>query len=115
MDRNSKLLAHAKRNRELVRVFTDKHVDLDTPRSVELHFWAWGQSNSALLAQELYKRGFMLLLLKPAQLESDPQRWNIEAGTRSSISKVISDEFTGTLIDIASIFEAEYDGWGTAV
>ena len=115
MDRNSKLLGHAKRNTELLRVFTDKQVNLDSPRSIELHFWAWSQASSAQLAQELYRKGLMLLMLKPAQLQNDPGRWNIEAGTKATISKAISDEFTEELVDLASKYEADYDGWGTSV
>jgi hypothetical protein len=53
----------------------------------------------------------MLLLLKPAQLENDPERWNIEVGTRATISRVIAEDFTATLVDLASTFEEEYDGW----
>jgi regulator of RNase E activity RraB len=115
MDRVGKLLGHTERNKELVRVFNEKRVNLDEPRSVEVHFWVSGQANSALLAQELYKRGFVLLLLKPASLQDDPGRWNIEAGIKMSILKVISDEFTETLVDLATAFGADYDGWGTSV
>ena len=115
MDRNSKLLGHVQRNLALVKVFSEKQFDLNEPRSVELHFWSWNHPNSVRLAHELYKKGFMLLLLKPAFLEQDPDRWNIEAGTRASIYKVVSEEFTASLVDLAQSLQSDYDGWGTSV
>ncbi len=57
----------------------------------------------------------MVLLLKPALLDNDAERWNIEAGTRMSIKSVVAEEFTGSLIDLANSVKAEYDGWGTSV
>jgi len=116
MDRRTKLDAHAERNKKLLEVFREKNVDLDESRSIEVHFWAWGQSSSARLAQELYKRGFIVLLLGPARnQQGDPNLWNVEAGTATTISRAVSAEFTETLTDLATSFEAEYDGWGTSV
>jgi len=115
MDRKNKLLGHAERNMALLQVFQKKKVDIKLVRPVEFHFWAWGQPSSVRLAHELYNRGFIILLLKPALLSDDPERWNIEAGNKMSISSVIEERFTETLVDVASMFDAEYDGWGTSV
>jgi regulator of ribonuclease activity B len=115
MDRRSKLLGHRKRNEQLLRTFIEKQVNLDQLRPVELHFWASRQPDSVNLGHELYKRGFRLLMLNPASLGDDRERWNIEAGTMTSISNVTSEEFTETLIDVAATFGAEYDGWGTSI
>ena len=76
MDRNSKITGHNQRNAELVRVFSSKQVDLHQARSVELHFWAWGQPNSVRLAHELYQQGFIVLVLKPAFIEDGKDRCN---------------------------------------
>jgi hypothetical protein len=111
----NKLDAHAERNKELLRVFAEKQVNLGEPRSIDLHFWAWNQPSAIGLAHQLYKRGFMLLILMPAGLPDDPERWNIEAGTKASITSVIAEEFTVELIELAANFGAEYDGWGTSV
>jgi regulator of RNase E activity RraB len=117
MDRQTKLNGHAERNKKLIEVFRSKNVDLNQSRSIDLHFWAWGQQNSVRLPHELYKRGFMVLMLGPArsQDQDDPDLWNVEAGTGATISHVVTEEFTATLTDLAAQFDAEYDGWGTAV
>jgi len=112
---SEKLLGHERRNAELIKYFTERQINLSEPRSIELHFWAWGQPNSVRLAHSLYGREFMLLMLGPARLEDDPDRWNIEAGTRLSIVDVVDKNFTGGLVDLAAKFDAEYDGWGTTV
>lgn len=116
MDRQTKLNGHAERNKKLIEVFRSKNVDLDESRSIDLHFWAWGQPSSVRLAHELYKRGFMVLMLGPARSQDqDPDLWNIQAGTVAMISHVVTDEFTAMLTDLAAQFDADYDGWGTAV
>jgi len=115
LDRNSEITDHNQRNAELVRAFSSKQVDLHQARSVELHFWAWGQPNSVRLARELYQQGFIVLVLKPAFIEDGKDRWNIEAGSKMSIESVIASDFTARLVDLASRFDAEYDGWGTSV
>jgi len=115
MDRQTKLQGHFERNQQLLSVFREKQVDLEEPRSIEVHFWAWGQPSSVQLASELFKRGFTLLLLGPAQRQEDPDLWNIEAGTMVSISHATTNEFTSMLTDVAAAYDAEYDGWGTSV
>jgi hypothetical protein len=115
MDRKTKLTGHEQRNKELLLLFRAKQVNLDEKRSIDLHFWAWSQSDSVRLAHELYRRGFTILLLKPAILPDDPERWNVEAGTRSTISSIVDSKFTEMLVDLASSFNADYDGWGTLI
>jgi regulator of RNase E activity RraB len=116
MDRRTKLDAHAERNNKLLEIFREKRVDLDESRSIEVHFWAGGQQSSVRLAQELYRRGFIVLLLGPARNQQGrPDLWNVEAGTATTISRAVSEEFTESLTDLATTFEAEYDGWGTTI
>ena len=115
MDSLSKKVGHKQRNMELLKAFIEKKVNLDEPRSIDLHFWAWGQPNSVQLAHELYQKGLLILNLSPAYIDSDPERWNIEAGTKLSIAKVVDEVFTGELVDLAARFDANYDGWGTSV
>jgi hypothetical protein len=115
MDRQTSLNGHFERNRSLLNVFREKQVNLEQSRPVELHFWAWGQPSSVRLAQELYKRGFTVLLLKPAQRPDDADLWNVEAGAMDSILHVTTEEFTAMLTDLAAGFDAVYDGWGTSI
>jgi regulator of RNase E activity RraB len=115
MDRSAALFGHFERNQELLRIFKEKLVDIEEPRTIEIHFWATNQANAARLASELYRMGFTLLLLQPAQTSEGTELWNIEASTFASISYVASEHFTTALTNLAVHLSVEYDGWGTSV
>jgi regulator of RNase E activity RraB len=84
--------------------------------NVEHHFWSKTQRDAALLANELYKRGFLLLVLAPAtRASSSEYAWNVEAGTKDSIDHAASDDVASELVDLATLFNSRYDGWGTTI
>lgn len=115
MNLQDRIEGHNLRNRKLVQVFKSRNVSLDEARSIELHFWADRQSNAVRLGHELYKKGFVILVLKPEDTIEDAGRWNIEAGVKATISSVISESFTKDLVNLAAEAGGEYDGWGTSV
>jgi regulator of RNase E activity RraB len=91
-------------------------VDLNAPRSIEHHFWAKTQRDAALLANELYKRGYLLLVLAPAARREDSvYTWNVEAGFRQSAEDAGSDDVSRELVLLAGSFNSRYDGWGTTI
>jgi regulator of RNase E activity RraB len=115
-DRDVALRGHAARNAKLVIDLRSRSVDLQALRSIEHHFWSRTQRDAALLANELYRRGFLLLVLAPATpSEGSEYTWNVEAGFRDAIEHAASDEVAGDLVDLATSFNSRYDGWGTAV
>jgi regulator of RNase E activity RraB len=93
----------------------DRGVDLGEQRDLEIHFWAWNQRNAALLAQELYRRGYLVLMLNPAKSAENPDLWSIEAEAKLTINQMVDEVFTDELLALASMFSAQYDGWGTSV
>jgi regulator of RNase E activity RraB len=107
---------HAVRNAALLANLTSRGVDLAAPRSVEHHFWSRTQRDAALLAHELYKRGYLLLVLAPAaHREGSEYEWNVEAGAKQSAAVAGSDATAQELVDLAMSLNSRYDGWGTAI
>lgn len=106
---------HNRRNLALKDNLVQKGIVLDDPRAVELHFWSAEQRNAALLARALYQAGFLVLVLAPNEQENGSILWNIEAGLKEPISKVISSEFTERMVRLAAEFSSDFDGWGTSV
>jgi hypothetical protein len=47
------LNGHLERNRELRAKFEQQKVDLDEPRPIEFHFWAWTQRDAVVLGRSL--------------------------------------------------------------
>ena len=92
-----------------------KGIVLDDPRAVELHFWSAEQRDAALLAKALYHSGFLILVLAPNEQEDGRVLWNVEAGLKEPVSKVISSEFTERMVRLAAEHSSEFDGWGTNV
>ena len=107
---------HSARNADLVRKLKDRGVDLETPRSIEHHFWSKTQRDAALLSNDLYKRGFLLLVLAPAaRKEGSEYTWNVEAGFKETVQHAASDDVVRDLVDLAARFNSRYDGWGTSI
>jgi regulator of RNase E activity RraB len=110
------VLGHAARNAELLANLKSRGVNVGDPRSIEHHFWSKSQRDAALLANELYKRGFLLLVLAPATpKEGSDLKWNVEAGIRDSAENAASDDVARELVQLAASFNSRYDGWGTSV
>jgi regulator of RNase E activity RraB len=115
-DRDLTLQGHAARNAELLEMLRNRAVDLKAHRSIEHHFWSKSQRDAALLANELYRRGFLLLILaRAAPREGSDYTWNVEAGFRDTIEHAASDAVARDLVDLATAFNSRYDGWGTSV
>jgi|SRR5579863_647946 len=106
---------HEARNAALRRVFLEKGTDLAETRLIECHFWARTEQDSENLARSLKSLGFRILVEGPAASESDPSRWNIEAGIHQSIELTMRPEFTDEVVRLANSHTAEYDGWGTSI
>jgi regulator of RNase E activity RraB len=90
-------------------------IDITEERSIEFHFWAWDQTNAAVLARELYRRGYLVTEIARSSAVPDEERWNVEAGAKISPQKVLSEKFTEDLVRLAVAHECIYDGWGTAI
>jgi hypothetical protein len=106
---------HVARNASLRRVFMEKGVDLGEPRLIECHFWTWSQEDAAGLGESLKRRGFTILVQRPAAIADNPPRWNVEAGVTQSIELTMRREFTDELVRLADSFRGLYDGWGTRI
>lgn len=106
---------HKRRNLDLRDNLVQKGIALDEPRAVELHFWSAEQRDAALLARALYQSGFLILVLAPNEQENGSIRWNIEAGLKEPISRMISSDFTERMVLLAEEHSSEFDGWGTSV
>jgi len=87
---------------------------LTEERPVDVHFWAWDQTDAANLARELYRRGYLVTVIARADAEQDEECWNVEAGAKIAPQNVLSDEFTEDLVRLAAAHDSAYDGWGTA-
>ena len=109
------IAGHRHRNIQLRQVLSDKQVNLSEQRPTEVHFWAWSERDAAVLAQELYKKGFLVKLLSPAPTPEDEERWNIEAGALIVPEKILGDEFTEKMVRLAAREDSVYDGWMTKV
>lgn len=92
-----------------------KAIDLNEPRPIDFHFWAWTQRDAAVLARSLYDMGFLIRLLAPSPAEGDPDRWAIEAGANVSPDQAVGRDLTAKLVRLAAEEDAEFDGWGTSV
>jgi regulator of RNase E activity RraB len=105
--------ANGTRNEALLVRFTEHGVSADDLLDAEVHFWAPSQRSAALLARELYSRGYLVLVLKPAA--KGDGLWNLEAGRKTRLLDMISATVTEDLVRTAAKFEATYDGWGASI
>jgi regulator of RNase E activity RraB len=109
------MAGHAERNAALLANLRKKGIRLDTPQSVEHHFWAEDQQSAALLAKELYGRGYLVLAISPADTEDGSKLWNVEAAIKRALSEAADPAVTEELVRLAGRFNATYDGWGASV
>jgi hypothetical protein len=92
-----------------------KGVDLSQQRPTDVHFWAWSQRDAAVLARDLFKKGFLVKLIAPSPLPDSAERWAIEAGALIVPAEILGEEFTDGMVRLAARCEATYGGWGTEV
>lgn len=109
------IAGHRQRNTQLRQVLSDKQVNLSEQRPTEVHFWAWSERDAAVLAQELYKKGFLVKHISPSPEPGDEKLWSIEAGAQVIPEEILGDEFTEGMVRLAARFDSVYDGWGTSV
>jgi regulator of RNase E activity RraB len=109
------MTGHAERNAALIEDLRRKGVDLGATRSVEHHFWANDQQGAALLAQELYKRKYLVLAISPVDAEDGSKLWNVEAAMKRTLADAAKPKLTEELVRLAARFDATYDGWGASI
>ena len=109
------LAGHAARNAGLLKSIRGRGVDVAQAHSVEHHFWADTQESAALLAKELYGRGYLILVIAPVDDEDGSKMWNVEAGIRRTLEDSASARVTEDLVRLAARFDATYDGWGASI
>ena len=109
------IAAHEARDASLRNVFMQRNVDLRESRMIECHFWTWNREDANRLGEALEKRGFQILVQRPAAIAGDPNRWNLEAAIRQSIDLTMRREFIDELVRLADSHRGEYDGWGTRI
>ena len=107
------LSGHRIRNSGLRQTLNSKGVDLTEGRPVDVHFWAWSQRDAAVLARELYKKGFLVKLLSSQSAANQEGRWGIEAGALIVPEEILGDDFTEGMVRLAANCDGVYDGWGT--
>ncbi len=108
------LEGHLRRNAALEAEFRKRGADFDSLRELEVHFWAPNRRTAALLGRELYRKDFLVIALGPSAGRGT-EVWNVEAQKEGSIREGLSEEFTRSLIELASSSSSTYDGWGTSI
>jgi regulator of RNase E activity RraB len=109
------LEAHDRRNAALLADLRNRGVDVGRAHAVEHHFWAPDQRRGALLAQQLYQLGYLVLLLSPVEDEDGSVVWNVEASIQSTLADAASQRVAESLVRLSAEFDATYDGWGVTV
>jgi regulator of RNase E activity RraB len=106
---------HEVRNAELLRTIQKKGLNLDTIYFVEHHFWSNKQSDAALLAKELYGRGYLVLVIAAVTADDGSRLWNVEAGRERTFTDAAGHGTTEELVRLAAKFDSIYDGWGVSI
>lgn len=107
---------HERRNAELMRLLESKGSNPLSTYRTEHHFWAYTHDDAVSLAQELYKRGYLLLALASGIDETRGTKyWNVEASFERTLADAASRAVTEELVRLAARFSSEYDGWGVSV
>jgi hypothetical protein len=109
----SAVAGHRARNAELRLHLTRKGIALSEGRPVDVHFLADDQHDAAMLARELFKKGFLVKLLAPAGQDESDGRWSVEAGALVPPDQILGERLTAQLVRMAADCGAVYDGWGT--
>jgi hypothetical protein len=104
---------HHGRNRELLKSIASKGVDLNLPRDIDLHFWAFSEDAARNLSQALKARGYSPVSWNRAV--ADPTGWNVETSVRASPASVAVPAFVEDLAKLADANDGEFDGWGTSI
>jgi hypothetical protein len=103
---------HLARNKELKKLLVSKGVDLEVKRTIDLHFWAFGEVAARNLEVALETAGYSVSVAKPS--ERDSSLWNVESQVSTSPLEVTTPFFIERLVRLAAENQAEFDGWGTS-
>ncbi len=74
---------HAARNRDLKKLIENKGVGLVGRRSIDLHFWAFGEEAANKLALALQTEGFSTISKKASA--SDSTLWSVETQLEATL------------------------------
>ena len=112
-DIESIIESHHDRNRELLKSIESKGADLNLPRDIDLHFWAFSENAARSLSAALEARGYSPVRWNHAV--GDHSLWNVEACVQVSPASVAAPVFVEDLARLADTHDAEFDGWGTCI
>jgi len=104
---------HAARNQELVALISRKGGNLQIERTVDLHFWAFNETDATGLAEALRARGLSNVISRVSA--KDPAVWNVEGQVVGSLLQVTEARFVEELARVAVAHNADFDGWGTSL
>ena len=71
--------------------------------------------DTALLARSLHRSGFLILVRAHCKQDRGEIFWNVTAGIKEPVSRIISPESTGRIDLLAVAHSFEFDGFGTSV
>ena len=94
-------------------MIVSKGVDLEEKRTIDLHFWAFGEAAARDLEGALETAGYSVSVSKPS--EADSSLWNVESQVNTSPLAVTTPFFVERLVRLAIENQAEFDGWGTSI
>jgi regulator of RNase E activity RraB len=106
---------HNERNAALLREMTSKGIAIDREFSIEHHFWSGTQMKAAKLAQELYKRDFLVIAISRVNADNGSEWWNVEAVKGRKIEDIVRSQITEELVRLAADYDSIYDGWGASI
>jgi hypothetical protein len=67
------------------------------------------------LVRKLEETGCVVLVLAPYEQQDGSKMWNVEAGIKEPISRVVTPDFTERMVRLAADHLSEFDGWGTSL
>ena len=106
--------SHGARNRELLKMIAGKGADPAASRSIDLHFWAFGEAAAQEFSAALEAHGYSPVSIN-ASAAGDPSLWNVETTIEASPLSVAAPAFVEKLVRLASEHNGEFDGWGTSI
>lgn len=103
------ILGHQIRNATLIKLLTEKGINLKEPRAIECHLYAKTKRDADALAVALASRGFRILVNRQSASRNGAL-WNVEAAVTQSVDLTTRREFIDELVRLAN----EYDALNTA-
>jgi regulator of RNase E activity RraB len=107
------IAGHNARNKELLKQISERGVDLDTPRPIDILFWVADEQNANSLVETLAKNGLGDFYSVPP--DDETETWIVEGQVLISPRSVCQEQFTEKLVRLAAAYSGDYDGWGTSI